>query len=167
MADYRCRREGNITRGAVMKTKYFTILMILFMLAYSGNMAMAAEVINPKVFIDSPDKLAQWMSSEFTYVMKFPDTSQLVNETLKIKSGDCEDFAVLASFFLDKMGIENEVYVVAYRDLGVQHAVCVWKNSDGCISFISNTKIYHTSQRDISASMKYVYPDCESITVYK
>ena len=109
--------------------------------------------------VSSPEKLAEWMSKELSYRMEFPDKWQTPEETLVRRKGDCEDFALLASTFLNSISISNDIVIVEFRDLGVSHALCVWKDTGGGYNFISNRQMKHTGKTELAEAIGKYYPD--------
>lgn len=115
--------------------------------------------------IHSPEELVEWLREDFQFVMKIPDHPQSPVETAHLKTGDCDDFAKLASTVLGRMGIPNEVLLLRFEGLkNILHAICIWKNKDGTYSFMSNQKLHHTGKHNIEEAVKKFYPDCEKIT---
>lgn len=110
--------------------------------------------------IKTPEELAAWLSNGFEYVMKVPDEPQTPRETMKLKTGDCDDFAKLASWVLTKKGISNHVLIIRFEGLKIAHAICIWKGEDGLYNFISNQEIYHTRKGALEDAVKKYYPDC-------
>ncbi len=114
-------------------------------------------------FIRSPASLVSWLSCNFRYELKLTDDWQTPQETFAAKKGDCDDFALLAQSILGRSGISSEVVVIKFRGLSVFHAVCVFREADGTVSFISNTELYRSGKRTTQEALKKFYPDLESI----
>jgi predicted transglutaminase-like protease len=70
-------------------------------------------------------KLSVWIESNIWYTRepKGQDNWQSAEETFKLKKGDCEDFAILAMYVLDKKGYQTYLLSV-WNDLE-GHAVLV------------------------------------------
>jgi predicted transglutaminase-like cysteine proteinase len=117
--------------------------------------------------VNDPLSLAAWLANEFRYEMEFPNRWQAPSDTIKKKKGDCEDFAALASSCLNRLGIENKIALLKFDGLNLSHAICIWKDSGGNYSFISNRKLKHTGETDINRAVKKYYPDCVKITFLK
>ena len=114
-------------------------------------------------YLKTPEDVARWLSDEFEYVMTIPDKPQPVEETLRIRTGDCDDFAMVASAALSRLGIVNEVVVIRFEGLRIGHAICAWKTAEGTYDFISTKNIYHTRQRSIIALVEAYYPGWKEI----
>lgn len=110
--------------------------------------------------VNSPEDVASFFSRHFTYTMTLPDRARSPEETIASRTGDCEDFAVLASVMLTRMGIENQVLVVRFSELRMAHAICIWESYDGTYNFISNRELCRSGQRTVEAAIKKFYPDC-------
>ena len=112
--------------------------------------------------IRTPEDLAQWFSSKFTYAMEIPDRWQKAEETLSLKTGDCEDFAILSRALLDKMGIRCEIVIVEFKGLPMAHAICAWQDAQK-VNLMSNGKLYKIKADSIESAIKKVYPDWKKI----
>ena len=141
--------------------KFLLSLVILVFLCPPVSFSQDAESVFHS--IRSPEELALWLSEEFLYRWRLPDKTQTLGETLHSKEGDCEDFAVLASSALTRIGIPNEVLVLRFRDLKIAHAICVWQGKNGLYSFISSQELIYTKKETIEGVIKKFYPDCEKI----
>jgi hypothetical protein len=97
--------------------------------------------------------------------MKMPDRPQAPEETVGLGTGDCDDFAALAVAILVKNGINSDVVIIKYRGLNVLHAVCMYRETDGTYSFISNMELHRTHQRDVAGAITKFYPDWDKIMV--
>ena len=113
--------------------------------------------------IKTPEALAGWLSSNLRYEFAMGDDWQTPEEIVKLKKGDCDDFAVLAKAILKELGIKSDVVVLRFKGLSVAHAVCVWKDANGNISFISNRELHQTDQPDVRQAILKYYPDLETI----
>ena len=141
------------------------LILLVILVVYAVSMAapcLPYGSIGFPAYIRSPDQLADWLKSEFTYEMKFPDYKQTVEETLKRHSGDCDDFASLSSSVLDNLGIKNDIVVIKFRQLGIMHAVCAFKDGK-TYSFISNRSIVRTNGHSTNEAIAEIYPDWERL----
>ena len=132
-------------------------------IGFSKELNFSKDFENIPSSVQTPQALANWLSSEFSYRMELVDEWQKPRETISSRTGDCEDFAILASAFLTRSGIPNDIAIVKFRDLNISHAVCLWKGEDGSYSFISNGKLRRTGKRTIKSAIKKFYPDCENV----
>lgn len=144
--------------------------------ACSGAFALAAlsaapapawsairAVEDPQPGLNSPEDLARWLSREFSYTMTLPDGVHSPDATIASRSGDCDDFAILASDILTRMGVENRVLVIRFTGLSMAHAICIWREPNGLYSFISNREICRTGKDSVEEAVRKFYPDCETI----
>ena len=111
--------------------------------------------------ISSPKGIAAWFKNEFTYELTFPDKPKDLDEFIKTKRGDCEEFARLAQRSLVNLGYNAQAIVVEFTNLRARHAICVWMDKNGSYSFISNQEIYHTNKKSIKGLLAYYYSDYE------
>ena len=141
--------------------KWLVCFVIILQLGATASFAKDAE--ETFYSIRSPEQLTSWFSNDFIFQWKFPDKPQTLEETLRSKAGDCEDFANLASAVLKQMGIPNQILILKFRNLKIAHAICIWQDTDGLYSFISNQELFHTRKDNIKQAIKKFYPDCETI----
>jgi hypothetical protein len=113
--------------------------------------------------VRSPEELARWLSREFNYSMTLGGGVHSPDETIRSRSGDCDDFAILASDMLTRIGVENRVLVIRFSGLSAAHAICIWKERGGTYSFISNSELCRTGMDTVEAAVRKFYPDCETI----
>ncbi len=114
-------------------------------------------------YVKNPDELARWLAQDFRYRYSIPNIPQTPEETLKLKGGDCDDLAALASAVLEDMGISSSVVAISFKDPNDGHAICVWKDADGAYSFISNQQIFHTTKTTVDESVKTVFPNAVKV----
>lgn len=112
--------------------------------------------------IRTPEDLAHWFSSKFRYVMEIPDNWQTAEETLSLRTGDCEDFAVLSRTLLAKIGIQSEIVIVEFKGLQVTHAMCAWQDGQQ-VNLMSNGKLCKVEAGSIKEALKKKYPDLKRI----
>jgi len=135
-------------------------LALAIMLSSAPAACTAQCLEDAALTVRSPEELASWLSGKFTSSMTFPDRTHTPRETLESRSGNCDDFAVLASAMLTRMGIENRVLIIKFRQLTMSHAICIWKDRDGAYSFISNRELCRTGRKTVGDAVKRYYPDC-------
>lgn len=142
--------------------KFLISVTVLIIFSSQSAFSQSQEVTLSTV--KTPEEIARWISSEFTYSVEFPDKWQSPEETIRLKRGDCEDFAILASEALKRQGIDNDIVIVKFEGLDTSHAICIWKDSRGIYSFISNKKLMKTGETDIRGAIERYYPDWRRIT---
>lgn len=137
----------------------FIIAFLLLGISFAQTSPVAAAISS----IRTPEALACWLSNNFRYELKLTDAWQTPEETMKLKKGDCDDFALLAQAALKGLGIKSDVVIIKFRGLNVLHAVCIWKDKAGLYNFISNCELVRTGKADISQAIAKFYPDVERI----
>jgi hypothetical protein len=144
-----------------MKRVFFVLLLFI---AAAAPLACASQGLEEAMQgIRSPEDIARFFFQEFTYTMSLPDRAHTPEETIEAMSGDCEDFAILASAMLTRMGIENQIFVIRFSGMKVAHAVCIWKDKNGYYNFISNRELQRTGQRTAEGAIRKFYPDCQDL----
>ena len=134
--------------------------MIIFLLV--PQLCFAQSLESASSLIHTPHELGVWLASEFRYQGEIPDYWQSAEETLNLKTGDCEDFAILAQAVLKNLGTDSDIMVIKFRGLKQTHAICMFK-INGFYSFISNRKLIATKQTLIREAVQEKYPDWEKI----
>lgn len=137
------------------------IFIIIFLLV--PTLCFAQSVENISSLVHTPQELGVWLASEFRYQGEIPDYWQSTEETLNLKTGDCEDFAILAQDVLKNLGIDSDMVIIKFRGLKESHAVCMFK-INGFYSFISNQKLIQTKQTSIREAVQEKYPDWQKIS---
>ena len=144
-----------------MKKIFFVLLVFI---AAVAPLACASQGMEEAMQgIRSPEDVARFFSQEFTYAMTLPDRAHTPEETIESMSGDCEDFAILASAMLTRMGIENQVLIIRFSGMKIAHAICIWKDRNGYYNFISNRELQRTGQRTAEGAVMKFYPDCQGL----
>jgi len=139
-------------------------LIALLSLSLMPGISLAQNLGYIPVYIQTPAQVSQWFRSEFRYETEMPDRWQPAEETVDVKKGDCEDFAILAQAVLKRLNIPSEILVINFKDLPNQaHSVCIFKNGE-FYSLISNQELIQTHASAIEAAIEEQYPDWESIT---
>ncbi|MDD4877140.1 MAG: transglutaminase-like domain-containing protein [Dehalococcoidales bacterium] len=78
----------------------------------------------------------------------FMDWIQSPELTWYRRSGDCEDYAVLAIALLKQIGIEGQLLSVICEDKQLSHAVCIFLQ-DGEYSYFSNSRLVTTDKTQV------------------
>ena len=125
------------------------ILLLLFMLVGCGSTARGTGTItqvSPKLtwgealaLSDTPQKVAEWMMYNISYAKDVTpeDVNKPALKTVEDGTGDCEDYAILAKYMLDRHGYNTEVLFTFPEEGGTGHAVCVINHGEN-FSYISN-----------------------------
>ena len=143
--------------------KIITITLITI-ICLSTNLGFAQDLEKILAAAHTPQELAELFSKEFKYQWEVMDNWNTPQETIQSREGDCEDFAILASAALWRMGIANDILVIKFKDLNVAHCICVWEDEKGMYSFMSNRELYNTGTTQIKAAIEKFFPDWERIT---
>ncbi len=114
-------------------------------------------------FIRTPEDLTRWLASEFQYRLELPDKWQSPEETINLRKGDCEDFAILVSEVLSRQGISSDILILKFKGLKASHAICIWQEKDGTYSFTTNRKLCRTGALEVTSAVEKFYPDWEKI----
>ncbi len=143
------------------------ILIITLLAQFLSPVCFAADILESNIpsYVKTPDDIAKWFSHDFKYQLIIPHTPQPLEEILKSKGGDCDDFAALASAVLVRMGISGSVAAIMFNDPYSSHSVCIWMGKDGTYSFISNQEIYHTGEKTPEGAIEKVYPASKKIVL--
>ncbi len=145
----------------VYKILIFTVIAMV-MLNVTADDIHSQGIGSAPYAVTTPNELAEWMEKDFRYCLTFPDRWQTPEETMEAGSGDCEDFATLASYVLDHIGVSNEILIVKFKGTDAGHVICIWRETDGSFSYISNRKLYRTGETDIKKAIERYYPEWES-----
>ena len=129
------------------------------------NLALCEEIESLSRSFKTPENLIRWMSTNLVHQWTFPDKPKTSEEVLRSRSGDCDDFATLASDMLRFIGITSAVVVIRFRGLAAGHAICAWEREGGGYSFISNKELTHTQCSTLPDLLKRFYPDFKSYRI--
>lgn len=91
-----------------------------------------------------------------------PDRWQTPAETINLRRGDCEDFAVLSQELLDGVGIRCEIAIIKFQGLDISHAICIWQDGDN-YKFMSNQELVETRESSLERAVGKMYPDWERV----
>ena len=153
--------------------KYLWIVVALLLLTGCGNTIEEEEYYTPKVgnigdlatetaWIKTPKQLEVFYR-DFIYVSdELPeDEFRSPAETYRLGYGDCEDFAMLSKYILDRAGYDTFILCV-FRD-GEGHAVLVY-NDEG---YMNNQYNVRTDTTDLEVVSKGIYKDYKFYTVWR
>lgn len=133
-------------------TILLTVIFILLNLLLTYHIAHADTYDTIQKFLKeekltTTDKYFEWVFFNITYVSDKIDYAQSPEETLKLKQGDCEDFAILNQAVLKHFGIQSGFWGV-YSNRKSGHAIIVfWEN--GQLSYTSNEMKVETGTTSI------------------
>ncbi|MBL7157006.1 MAG: hypothetical protein ISS92_02460 [Candidatus Omnitrophica bacterium] len=139
-----------------------TIKVLIAFFLFFESVALCEDIETLAFSLKTPERLTTWMANNLSFQWTLPDKPKTSGEILASRSGDCDDFANLASLILDRMGISNDVIIIRFHGLRMGHAICAWKRADRCYSFISNQKLTYTRCRTREEFLLKFYPDYRS-----
>ncbi|MBI4706628.1 MAG: transglutaminase family protein [Candidatus Omnitrophica bacterium] len=113
--------------------------------------------------LKSAQDLSLWFNKEFRYETEMPDRWQSAEETLRLKKGDCEDFAILSKELLGRKGIKGDIVVIKFQGVNQSHAIFIFKEGK-YFSFISNKQLIQTNSPTLAGAIQEQFPDWEKIT---
>jgi hypothetical protein len=90
-----------------------------------------SQRISPIEGLETPKQVIVWMRRNITYKRDDVDYWQSPEETLSLKTGDCEDYAILGRAILIAAGFDSStIWVLMGKDLITreEHAVLVVQN---------------------------------------
>jgi hypothetical protein len=150
-----------LERVREVKMKKLIVVMIIGFIIFGAAKPCFALTLNQiSAFIHNPQELELWFRSEFKYVGEVPDRWQKAEETINLRQGDCEDFALLAHEVLGRLGVESRVYILKFKGLQQMHAVCVFEDK-GFYSMFSNKALIATEGRTAESAIKEAFADLE------
>jgi len=136
-----------------------TIKLLIAFFIFFESVAFCEDIETLAFSLKTPEKLVAWMTDNLSFQWSLPDKPKTSGETLTSKSGDCDDFANLASLILNRMGISSNVLIIRFRGLNMGHAICAWEREDGYYNFISNQELMYTRCRTREELLLKFYPD--------
>ena len=92
------------------------------------------EITMEEEGLDSYVSVMSWLKTDISYKRDIdqwhvPDYWQSPEETLYLKTGDCEDYCILAKSMLKKLGYEYSVIRVLNKENGNAHALLSSNNT--------------------------------------
>lgn len=123
--------------------------------------SVAESILWPK--LKNTQEIAEWVKANITYnsdqnLHGERDYWQTPEETLVLRSGDCEDYAFLNQALLKRINIESLVLSVERSYRKIVHAICVFPR-DTPTSYLNNQYL-HKSNSHVLYLIKSEYPDC-------
>lgn len=119
----------------------------------------------------TPKKVVAWVHRNIYYrkdrdVYNEADFWQDSCETLRIRTGDCEDFSVLISDALSEIGIASLIVGIV-NDTGEAHAVCLYR-IDGIWYASSNWETLRCKKaQSLRETFQYIYSDWIKANIHK
>jgi predicted transglutaminase-like cysteine proteinase len=120
--------------------------------------------------LDTPRKISDWMRANFEYrtdsfLHKQPDYWQTPQESLALRSGDCEDAAFLIQALLRENNIVSTVIAVSFTrpdNPTAGHALCIFP-ADNPRYYFSNQYYFDPGKSVDLAFIQTLFPTCTSV----
>ena len=118
---------------------------------------ISTPLVPPQV--NSPLTLSEYMRANFTYQDEAEgvDYWQTPEETAKLKTADCDDFALYAQKVLQNLGYEAIAIAIKGKDKYF-HAICIVKMENGKYRFFSNQ--YYSYFKDFESVNEIIEFEC-------
>lgn len=155
-------KQLNNNKLCIVKMVFLFIICVLS----CPMIAMAESVDEVALRIHSPENIEAFYRRGFQEVLKIPDVLQTPQETLDLKSGDCDDFARLSQAILKRLGVESEVVIIKFDKLKIMHAICVWKGAK-YYNYFDVRKLVKTKETSIQGVTDHYAFDLECCTACK
>ncbi len=130
-------------------------------LAVAQDHLQRATINTLALTYSTPKAVAALLHKDFTFTRDEAlfgevDHWQTPQEFLSRQQGDCEDFAILATALLRRLGYEAYIFSLI-GDGGYAHTVCIFKDTDGRYNVINQDKIryYHAASLEEVATQMY------------
>lgn len=129
-------------------------------------------LLNPLNKLDTPQKISNFMMENIRYSLDLEelmgcDYLQTVEQTLKLKSGDCDDMATLSNYYLRKLKYKSYIYHIDFHDIKTAHAIVVFKQGK-TYSLFDNQYLIYTTKGNVREAIKSEYKNVKNIwKVYK
>lgn len=124
-------------------------------------------LLNPLNKLDTPQKISNFMIANIRYSLDLEellgcDYLQTVEQTLKLKFGDCDDMAILSNYYLRKARYKSNIYYINFNNRKGGHAIVIFKQGRQ-YSLFSNQYLIKTNKIDIIEAIKSEYKDVKKI----
>lgn len=146
--------QGSIKEKNIWQLDKLDINQTNWKIRVKGNLAnLNAKITEPLIkdkigsmeeavqYLDTPEKLSEWMDMNFTYVSKYmmPVGDQTPSDTLQKRTGNCMDFAIF-SFYILKQNNYNPLLfnIQLSNDSSKNHIITIFKKN-GKLYKIDNT----------------------------
>jgi len=116
------------------------------------NFVLAGILVSAPLYpasIKTPRDLSNWLKNNFTYQWEDEDYWKTPEETVRDKTADCEDFAILSKKVLTDLGHRAYLTILMPKkknDYG--HAICLFREKDKTYSVIDNQYYYPLKYKD-------------------
>ncbi|MEW6101402.1 MAG: transglutaminase-like domain-containing protein [Candidatus Omnitrophota bacterium] len=135
------------------------IALFLFFISLSAAcFSQELSLEEASAIIRSPQELSQWYLKDFKYIREMPDRWQPAEETLRLRQGDCEDYAILSHEILKRMGIRSQIIIIKFNNIRPSHIICAWKEGR-YYNFFTNQHFVQTQSESLVELIEELYPD--------
>ena len=111
------------------------------------NLLSSNKILNINDYIN-------WLQNNITYKFDKNDYWQSPIETIKNKTGDCEDFAILNKAVLNVLGYNATVFIM--RNTTSAHAFCIFQDNDR-YNMIDNSTLITLNAKSIREIATYLF----------
>jgi len=123
------------------------------------NLAVAGVLVSAPLYpnwIKTPTDLSVWLVNSFTYQEEEEgeDYWKKLEETVRDKGGDCEDFSFLVDKILTDLNYKTKVIAIYWEDSA--HAICIIEKNNK-YSFFSNQYYFSTKYNSIKELVEKNY----------
>ncbi len=147
------------------KTKRIILITLaLCLIASTGWTQTQRSGIRPYWVRDAQD-LHLWLRGNFIYQDEEIEYWKRPFETVSDMGGDCEDFAFLVKHILNDLFIRSQVILVIFKGEDIGHAIAIFKEYDGTISYFSNRDYRKIKSKTFLDLLNSDYPNWESYQV--
>ena len=136
------------------------IITFVFILLFCFN---AFAITGVPEYIKNYEEFRDWVTNNFVYKYSFKNYIQCPEETVRLKTGVCGDFAVLYSAFVSELLLDNDIIIIEFNGLKQLHAVCVWRDNQANYIVSDNKRLIYTGKKTIQEAMKYMYWDIKRL----
>ena len=123
---------------------FFVIIIMLF-----SFISISFSEVN----LNSPQEIGQYIHDNIQYTKDNLDHWQRPEETLSRGKGDCEDIALLAKYYLNKIGIKTRIimFTGTKNEQDKCHCICVMLESNGTYSQVGQKyfNVYCKTVREV------------------
>ncbi len=118
------------------------------------NIMLVGVLLFPSSIKD-PVTLSTWLQKDFKYEYDITNHWKSPKETIKDKTGDCEDFALLSRYILRKKGYRVYLVGIYYKYQNMGHVITVIRHKDKTFSYMTNQYYISTKFKTIRQLFDY------------
>lgn len=152
------------TRSVLLAFAIFSLSPAPILSAEANNYRTSLSLEELVGEVQSPEQLALFLKKNFqfeddTALFGSEDYWQSPQEFWQRKTGDCEDYALLVQYVLQRLGVE--VYVVSfYGQDNYAHTVAVYKTGNG-YNVLNQDELSEYRAATVEEALTSIYPKWE------